>query len=123
MHRQLPVIVVILTTALIALASAVYYKYVTTSISITSPPLNIEEVQSQYINDFINGPTGLYVDISISKSGMMPINNTETINITLAKLIITHRLSMKLNINAQEPVQLVLFIINSSNALIATYPQ
>lgn len=104
------------------MASAVYYKYVITSVSITNPPVSIEEVQSQYVNNFMNGPTGLYVSISISKSEMISINNTEAINITLAKLIIMHQSEVRLDLGVQEPAQLLLMIVNSSNALIATYP-
>ncbi|MGC8607984.1 MAG: hypothetical protein ACP5GZ_01765 [Vulcanisaeta sp.] len=120
--RKLFLIIMILVMALIALASAVYYKYVTTSINVTNPPISIEQAQSQYISNFINRPTGLYISASISKSVIIYVNNTGTINITLARVIITRPIAVELNINAQEPVQLTLMILNASNALVAMYP-
>lgn len=121
MLRPLLIILVFMAT-LIALASAVYYKHITTLINVTNPPISIEEAQSPYISNFVNMPTGIYVSLSINKAGMTYINNTESINITLAKIVITRPLTIKFSINAQEPTQLVLIIMNSSNTVIAVYP-
>ena len=120
--RRLFLVLLIVSVSIIALASAVYYKNVTTLINVTNPPISIEEVQSTYISNFVNMPTGIYVNISLNRAEMTYINNTESINITLAKLLVTHPLAIKLNINAQGPAQLTLIIMNSSNTVIAVYP-
>ena len=122
MRRSFLILIIVLMATLIALASAVYYKHITTLINVANPPISIEEAQSPYISSFVNMSSGIYVNISINRAGMTYINNTEAINITLAKLLITHPLTVRFSVSAPELTQLALIIMNSSNAVVAVYP-
>ena len=122
MRKLLLILLITFIAALMVLANATYYKHTTISVSVTNQPIIVKEVQSPYIINFMNTPTGIYVNISITKAEMICINNTESINITLAKLLITRPLAISFSINVQGPAQLSLIIVNSSNAVVAVYP-